>query len=163
MASNINGNVFGGQSANSACQQTFELWHRAVRERNLLLMRPRMARDCVFHSPTVNRPFHGRDALCIVLETVSEVFGESLSYERQWLSADARHWALEFTARVDSAKVRSGVVKIKGLDLVTLNADGEIIKFEVVVRPYIGVGALKAAMEKLVPPKIAALMKRKEA
>jgi len=77
------------------------------------------------------------------------VFGDSLTYHRQWLSPDGRDWALEFTAEVTG-------VKIKGLDLVTLTAEGQIAKFEVVVRPYKGVGVLKEEMEKLVPRKMAA-------
>jgi hypothetical protein len=35
--------------------------------------------------------------------------------------------------------------------LIKLNDEGKIIKFEVVIRPYKGVGALKEEMEKLVP------------
>ena len=60
------------------------------------------------------------------LESVSEVFGESLQYHRQWISDDGRDWALEFTAEVGQKRMR-----IKGLDLITLDASGCIVKFEV--------------------------------
>jgi hypothetical protein len=41
-------------------------------------MRPLIDKECVFHSPTVRQPFKGPDALCVILESVSEVFGTTL-------------------------------------------------------------------------------------
>lgn len=126
------------------------MWHTCVKNRDLGAIRPKLDKSCVFHSPTVGRPFEGPDALCIVLESVGEVFGDSLKYHRQWLSPDGRDWSLEFTAEVAG-------VRIKGLDIVTLTAEGKIITFEVVVRPYKGLGLLKEEMEKLVPQRMAAV------
>ena len=108
--------------------------------------------DCVFRTPTYLKPWRGREKVIFLLQTVAEVFGDSFAYHRQWLSQDGRQWALEFTAKV-------GEKFIKGLDLVSLDADGKVVEFEVVARPLSAVAALKAGMGLRVPAKLAALAK----
>ena len=48
-------------------------------------------------------------------------------------------WALEFQCMI-------GEYDAVGVDLITLNADGLIQEFEVVMRPYKSVGMLREAM-----------------
>ena len=48
-------------------------------------------------------------------------------------------WALEFQCKV-------GELDAIGVDLITLNEDGLIQEFEVVMRPYKTIGALRDAM-----------------
>ena len=99
-------------------------------EDTLALLRPRMAKDCVFKPPTYYKAWTGRDETLMLLEAVSEVFGPSFTYGRQWLSDDGREWALEFSADVaDSGKT------VHGIDLVSLNEDGLIAEFTVLARP----------------------------
>ena len=106
------GRVLGGANASSEVRASFQLWHKSVESRDLNKMKPKFDESCVFHSPTVSKPFSGPDALGIILESVGEVFGDSLSYHRQWISDDGRDWALEFTAVVGPKKI-----KIKGVTL----------------------------------------------
>ena len=148
--------ILGGDFAEPHCKETFDVWHKCVEKRDLGKIRSKVAQECTFHSPTVGKPFEGADSLCIILSCVSDVFGDTLKYHRQWLSGDGRDWALEFTALVKG-------IRIKGLDLVTLTADGMISKFEVVIRPLKGVAVLKEEMEKLVLPRIAEHYEKKEA
>ena len=83
---------------------------------------------------------------------VSEVFGPSFEYGRQWLSDDGREWALEFTADVgDSGKT------VHGIDLVSLCEEGKIMEFTVLARPPNAVAALKDAMMRKVPVRLAKL------
>ena len=52
---------------------------------------------------------------------------------------DGKDWALEFQCKV-------GELDAVGVDLITLNDDGLIQTFEVAMRPYKTVGALREAM-----------------
>ena len=71
-----------------------------------------------------------------MLGHVAEVFTE-FHYRRK-LGAD-RDWALEFKCKV-------GDLDAVGVDLLTLDDDGLIETFEVVMRPHKTVGALRDAM-----------------
>jgi hypothetical protein len=54
-----------------------------------------------------------------------------------------KDWAMEFQCKVDG-------LDCVGVDLITLNDDGLMQKFEVVMRPYKTIGALRAAMNERV-------------
>jgi hypothetical protein len=59
------------------------------------------------------------------MECVSEVFGPSFKYDRQFISEDGRDWCLEFSADIaGDTKTR-----IDGVDLVRLDEDGKIMEF----------------------------------
>ena len=84
---------------------------------------------------------------------VSEVFGSSFTYGRQWLSDDGCEWALEFEASIgDTGKT------VQGIDLVSLcEQSGCIKEFTVLARPPNAVEALKKAMMQKVPMRLAKL------
>ena len=152
-------NVFGGGDAAPAAAAAFAKWHSAV---DLVLhgeadtaeamasLRPHMDPQCVFRPPTYYKPWHGRDETLLLLGTVGEVFGSSFEYGRQWLSDDAREWALEFSAEV-------GGKSVHGIDLVSLNEAGLISEFTVLARPPNAVAALKDEMMRRVPVRLAKL------
>ena len=75
-------------------------------------------------------------AAFIILSTVIEVF-EDFTYHREWLMGD--EWALEFSARI-------GDKQLKGVDLVTFDESGKIVRFEVLIRPLNGLQALGMEM-----------------
>ena len=87
-------------------------------------------------------PYHGRDALRVILEAVMAVF-EDFHYVRE-IGADietgARDHALVFEARV-------GDKQIEGCDFIQLDDDGAISAFTVMVRPMSGMLALAEAMK----------------
>lgn len=111
-------------------------WHAIVFNRDLPDLQAMLAEDVVFRSPYVWRPYQGRQAAWLILSNVLEVFQE-FTYHRELVDGD--NWALEFSARV-------GDLTLKGIDLIRLNGEGQIVAFEVFVRPFNGLQALGAAM-----------------
>jgi hypothetical protein len=106
----------------------------------------------VFRPPTYFKPWVGRDETLLLLGCVSDVFGESFTYHRQWLSEDGREWALEFTADIAGTKK-----SVTGIDLVSLCDSGRICEFTVLARPPNAVDALKSEMMRKVPMRLAKL------
>ena len=84
---------------------------------------------------------------------VSEVFGSSFTYGRQWLSEDGLEWALEFEADILGDKKQ----RVHGIDLVSLCDEGRIKEFTVLARPPKAVEALSSAMMQRVPIRLAKL------
>lgn len=111
-------------------------WHAIIFNRDLPALQAMLAEDVVFRSPYVWRPYQGRQAAWLILANVLEVFQE-FAYHRELV--DGNNWALEFSARV-------GDLTLKGIDLIRLNDEGQIVEFEVFVRPFNGLQALGAAM-----------------
>ncbi len=100
------------------------------------LIQELLAEDVRFSPPTYYSTWTGREPVAAVLGHVGQVFSE-FRYRR--IMGDGNDWALEFQCKV-------GALDAVGADLITLNADGLIQEFEVVMRPYKTVGALREAM-----------------
>ncbi len=97
---------------------------------------PLLATDVRFLPPTYWKTWTGRDAVAAVLGHVGQVFTD-FSYRR--VMGEGNDWALEFQCRI-------GEFAAVGVDLITLNDDGLISTFEVVMRPHKSIGALREAM-----------------
>ncbi|MFC3613120.1 nuclear transport factor 2 family protein [Lutimaribacter marinistellae] len=95
-----------------------------------------LAEDVRFLPPTYWATWTGRDAVAAVLGHVGAVFSD-FHYRR--VMGEGNDWALEFQCKV-------GELDAVGVDLITLGEDGLIAQFEVVMRPYKSVGALREAM-----------------
>ena len=95
-----------------------------------------LAEDVRFLPPTYWKTWTGREPVAAVLGHVGQVFSE-FRYRR--VMGDGNDWALEFQCKV-------GDFDAVGVDLITLNEDGLIQEFEVGMRPYKSVGALREAM-----------------
>ena len=93
----------------------------------------------VFRSPIVFKPYHGRDAVALILHAVSRVF-EDFRYTREIGAPDASDHALVFRARV-------GEVEVEGCDFLHLDKDGSIDELTVMVRPLTAAHALAEAMK----------------
>ena len=115
------------------------------------ILKPHVDPACVFKPPTYYKPWTGRDETLLLLSCVSEVFGNSFTYGRQWLSDDGQEWALEFTANVTDK------VTVHGIDLISLSPAGQIAELTVLARPPNAVKALKDEMMSRVPVRLAAL------
>jgi hypothetical protein len=98
-----------------------------------------LADDVQFRSPVVFKPYHGREAVAVLLRAVSRVF-EDFRYEREIGASDERDHALVFSARV-------GDREIEGCDFLHVNEHGLIDDFCVMVRPLSGALALAEAMK----------------
>jgi hypothetical protein len=94
--------------------------------------------DAVFRSPMAHSPYTSAPALVLALSTVVKVF-EDFTYHRELASGDGLDVVLEFSARV-------GDKQLKGVDLIRFDEDGQIVEFEVMVRPLSALQALGAEM-----------------
>ena len=95
-----------------------------------------LAEDVQFLPPTYWKTWTGREPVAAVLGHVGQVFSD-FRYRR--VMGNDNDWALEFACKV-------GELDAVGVDLITLNDAGLIQTFEVAVRPYKSVGALREAM-----------------
>jgi SnoaL-like domain len=114
-------------------------FRRAIEARDLEAAVALLREDVVFRSPVVFKPYHGREALRLILQAVLAVF-EDFHYVREIGADDARDHALVFEARV-------GDKHIEGCDFIRLDQDGAISEFTVMVRPMSGMLALAEAMK----------------
>ncbi len=95
-----------------------------------------LAEQVRFMPPTYWATWTGRAPVAAVLGHVGQVF-EDFEYRR--VMGDGTDWALEFQCKVER-------LDCVGVDLITLDEDGLIATFEVVMRPYKTIGALRDAM-----------------
>jgi SnoaL-like domain len=98
-----------------------------------------MTDDVVFRSPVVYKPYHGREAVAMLLGAVARVF-EDFRYEREIGAPDALDHALVFRARV-------GDRELEGCDFLHTDEHGLIDELCVMIRPLSAVLALAAAMK----------------
>jgi hypothetical protein len=97
-----------------------------------------LAEDVVFTSPAVFKPYTGKAITAAILRGVVRVF-EDFEYVREINDAGGHDHALVFTARV-------GDKQVTGCDFLSVNEDGLIDDFMVMVRPLSGLQALAEAM-----------------
>lgn len=113
-------------------------WHDCVTRRDPSLLDDLLAEDVRFHSPFLWKPKEGKAITAAYLAAALAVI-ENLTYHREL--GDGTSWMLEFSAKV-------GDFGLKGIDLIRFGADGRIVDFEVMVRPFKGLTALAEAMQK---------------
>jgi hypothetical protein len=136
------------QSLAPPAQQTLAGWHAFVASGNQELLAPLLSEHIVFRSPFVQSPIPGRTATLLVLTTVVQIF-ENFRYHREFV-AGSHDAALEFSANI-------GKWQLKGIDLIKFNDAGEIIEFEVMVRPIKALQALGEEMGNRIGPQLARL------
>ena len=129
-------------------QRTLDGWHRYVASADRDLLASLLAEHIVFRSPFVQSPIPGRTATLLVLTTVVQIF-ENFRYDRTFI-AGSHDVALEFAANI-------GKWQLKGVDLIKVNASGEIIEFEVMIRPIKALAALGEEMGNRIGPQLARL------
>ncbi len=95
-----------------------------------------LADDVQFMPPTYYKTWVGAEPVAAILGHVGQIFQE---FEYRRIMGEGNDWALEFECKI-------GELDAVGVDLITLGTDGKIAKFEVVMRPYKSIGALREAM-----------------
>ena len=110
-------------------------WHEVVATRDAAGLPALIAEDAVFRSPAVHSPQEGRDTVVGYLTAAFTVLGPHLAYEREWLGDDSA--VLQFRTTV-------GGLDVSGVDIITWDAEGQIVDFTVMVRPA---KALEAVIE----------------
>lgn len=131
----------------SGAAHTLKRWHTMLATADLKALPELLAPDAVFRSPMAHTPYPGAPVVSMILNTVFSVF-EDFQYHRELASADGHNVVLEFSARV-------GDKQLKGIDLIRFNEQGQIIEFEVMVRPLSGLQALGEEMGRRLAPFLA--------
>lgn len=119
-------------------QTAITRWHEMLETRDISILNELLADDIVFRSPVAFHPYPGKQVVFFILSNVIQVF-ENFSYHREFLSEDGNNVVLEFSANV-------GDKKLKGIDMIQFNDEGQIIDFEVMIRPKSGLEALAIEM-----------------
>lgn len=111
-------------------------WHKVVAEKNTDTLTELLHPEVEFHSPTFWGAKEGGHVAHFILCQVLDIF-EDFEYHREWI--DGNNFALEFSCKVEDKN-------IKGIDLIQWNDEGQIIHFEVLVRPLNGLARLADLM-----------------
>lgn len=122
----------------SIAATVLERWHDCVARRDFAALADLLADDVRFHSPFLWRPKEGKAIAAAYLTAAVHVL-QDFAYHREM--TDGTSWMLEFSTKV-------GDFSLKGIDLIRFGADGRIVEFEVLVRPFKGLQALAEAMQK---------------
>jgi hypothetical protein len=126
-------------------QQNLTQWHRFVATADSAVLRALLAENVLFRSPALQAPIPGREACVLVLTTVTGIF-ENFTYHRTFV-AGPHDAALEFSATI-------GKWQLKGLDLIKFNEAGELIEFEVMIRPLKALQVLAEEMGNRIGPQL---------
>ena len=113
-------------------------WHEMLETRDMSILNELLAEDVVFRSPVAYQPYPGKQVVFFILTNVIQVF-ENFTYHREFISEDGNNVVLEFSANV-------GDKKLKGVDMIQFNEAGQMIDFEVMIRPKSGLEALAVQM-----------------
>lgn len=119
---------------------TLERWHQIVKERNPAGLEEILAQDCVFLSPVVHTPQVGKELTTMYLTGAMMVFNDSFHYVKEVVTEE--HAVLEFVCEVE------GTV-INGVDIITFDAQGQIVEFKVMIRPLKAINMMQAKMFEL--------------
>ena len=115
-------------------KQALVRWHDMVTTRDMSILNELLAEDVVFRSPVAFNPYPGKQVVFFILSNVIQVF-ENFTYHREFFTEDGLSVVLEFSANV-------GEKKLKGIDMIRFNEQGQIVDFEVMIRPKSGLEAL---------------------
>ena len=119
-------------------KQSLKNWHQMIQTGDLSILSNLLADDVVFRSPIAYKPYEGKQVVFFILTNVIQVF-QDFTYHREFYSEDGENAVLEFSANV-------GGKSLKGIDMIRFNEHGQIIDFEVMIRPMSGLAALAEQM-----------------
>ncbi len=108
----------------------------AVEKHDLDAVHALLAEDATFLSPVAFKPYHGREMVAAILRGAMRVF-QDFHYVKELSDGDEH--ALVFKARIDNTDIH-------GCDFLTMNEDGLIQEFCVMLRPMSAVHAMSEAM-----------------
>ena len=131
-----------------AVAKSLDFWHQMVARQDLGELNTIVHPDAVFRSPVAHQAYSSAPALRLALSTVIQVF-KNFTYHRQLATDDGLSVVLEFSADV-------GDKKVKGIDLIRFNEQGQIVEFEVMMRPLSGLQALAMEMGQRLADKLPA-------
>lgn len=116
-------------------------WHEAVAKSDLTAFEALVNDDAVFESPALHKPQVGKAMVSMYLRGALLVLNNgTFRYVEEWISE--RSAVLEFEATVDG-------MHLNGVDIIRWDESDRVTSFKVMIRPFKGLGALMAAMKKL--------------
>jgi len=116
-------------------------WHQLVQTKDSSLLDELLAEEVVFYSPVVWPAQEGKMLTKMYLNAALHVIGgDDFKYVKEIVSD--HQVCLEFSTKI-------GDTIINGVDIITINEDGKIIEFKVMVRPLKAMMALKDKMFEL--------------
>ena len=104
-------------------------WHTFLDTKNPNILDELLANEVIFYSPIVWAPQEGKQITKLYLMAALEVFGgenSNFTYVKQVI--DNNQFILEFNTIIDG-------ITVNGVDMITVNDEGKIISFKVMVRP----------------------------
>ena len=119
-------------------QQSIARWHEMLANRDMSILNELLADDIVFRSPVAFKPYPGKPVVLFILSNVIQIF-ENFTYHREFYTEDGLNVVLEFSANI-------GDKKLKGIDMIRFNEEGQMVDFEVMIRPKSGIEALATLM-----------------
>ena len=124
-----------GQSVGDSTFGALEKWHHGLSQAfsgndasMLLMLEDIMDEDVVFLAPTYGKERKNKAFTVMALVGVGKAF-KNFKYTRIFIGDKAL--ALEFSCNIETEQ---GLL-FRGIDLITLNDDGKIVRFEVMGRP----------------------------
>lgn len=113
-----------------------EQWHQVVANKDMEMLTTLLHPEIEFHSPTFWGAKEGGHVAHFILSQVLDIF-QDFEYHREFVQGN--DMALEFSCKVEDKNV-------KGIDLIKWNDEGQIIHFEVLIRPLNGLALLADEM-----------------
>ena len=116
---------------------TIESFFIAIKSNNVDHLESIFDENILFKPPTYWKEWQGKEVVARILCHVGSVF-KNLEYKR--VLCNGSDYFLEFSCNI-------GQLNAIGVDMISLNKEGLIENFEVVMRPYKSVGELRKAMD----------------
>lgn len=136
------------KNTHPAVAQSIDFWHQMITKKDLSELHTIVHPNAVLRSPIAISPYTPAPALILALSTVFQIF-ENFTYHRQMASDEGLDVVLEFSANI-------GDKKLKGIDLIRFNEQGQIVEFEVMIRPISALQVFMAEMGRRVGDKLPA-------
>ena len=115
-----------------------DAWHAVVKSRDNQALSDPIADDAVFHSPLVHTPQAGKALTTAYLTAALHVLAnDSFRYVRE--VNEGEHSILEFALELDG-------IAVNGVDMIEWDAEGKIIDFKVMIRPYKAIEVVRTRM-----------------
>ena len=115
---------------------TIESFFIAIKSNSVDDLESIFDKNIIFKPPTYWKEWQGKEVVARILAHVGSVF-KNLKYKRVLFNGS--DYFLEFSCNI-------GQLNAVGVDMISINRDGLIENFEVVMRPYKSVGELRKAM-----------------
>lgn len=113
-------------------------WHQMLETKDLSLLDDILADDARMHSPVVHTVQEGKEITKMYLSAAANTLcNDTFKYVRKVYDED--FVLLEFETVLDG-------ISVNGVDMISLNNEGKISDFKVMIRPLKGIGAVHKVM-----------------